>query len=124
MVAAANARVCQKPDGKHYGISDDDRCAPPAKEARSRPDTGFLNTQAGRGMNYDTAKKQGDKKTAEAVKKKEALNEFKRLKNLAGHQWALDKVFDKYGGGWLNSSGVRDEIDRLESKEEANERKK
>jgi len=56
-------KVCQKPDGKYFGIKDSAKCTPPNKEAKQRPDTGFFNTQAGRGINYDTAKQQGDVKT-------------------------------------------------------------
>ena len=58
-------KVCQKPDGKNYGIPDQDKCKAPAKEVKTRPDTGFLNTQAGKGINYDTAKSQGDSKTTD-----------------------------------------------------------
>ena len=70
-------KVCQKPDGKHYGIPDDSKCVAPAKEVKSRPDTGFLNTQAGKGINYDTAKAQGDAKTKQ---KREAQQTAKMKK--------------------------------------------
>jgi len=66
------AKVCQKPDGKYYGIKDTSKCAAPDKEVTKRPDTGFMNSQAGRALNYDTAKQQGFNKTQDEVEAKAA----------------------------------------------------
>jgi hypothetical protein len=57
------AVVCVKPNGKHYGLPVGSKCLAPAEEAKTRPQTGFLNMFAGRGINYDTAKAQGERKT-------------------------------------------------------------
>ena len=63
----AHARVCEKPDGKFFGISDFRNCALPNKDVKFRPDSGFLGLQnQGKTMNYDTAKAQGDAKTTRA----------------------------------------------------------
>ena len=68
-------KICEKPDGKFYGIPDQAKCKAPNKEAAARPDTGFLNSQQGRAINYDTAKSQGDAKTQQRTEKEE----FERL---------------------------------------------
>jgi hypothetical protein len=63
----AHARVCEKPDGKFFGISDFRKCPLPSREAISRPNGGFLGLQnQGKTINYDTAKTQGDTKTNRA----------------------------------------------------------
>jgi hypothetical protein len=89
-------KVCQKPDGKHYGVSDNDRCAPPAKEVSNRPGGGFLNLQAGKGINYDTAKGQGDAKTMAKAEK-----EYLKWRHLGdSHQQAKDKALRSFPGTW------------------------
>jgi hypothetical protein len=79
-------KVCEKPDGKHYGIPDDIKCAPPNKEVKSRP-SGFLGIGAGNQMNWDTAAAQGATKTAELNKKKDAV-----IKELKGLQSQMDNI--------------------------------
>ncbi len=104
-------KVCQKPDGKHYGIPDDSKCVAPAKEVKSRPDTGFLNTQAGRGINYDTAKQQGQQKTLKRDREKAKAEEEKRFKSL-GEKYLKELLNDiKVGGAspewvWENARGI------------------
>ena len=62
--------VCQKPDGKYFGIVAGSTCRAPNKKALKRPSTGFLNTNAGIGINYDTALKQSVSKTSDNQKQK------------------------------------------------------
>jgi hypothetical protein len=72
-------KVCQKPDGRHYGIPDQDQCQKPNKEVKSAPDKGILGIFPGKKINFDTALKQGQKKTA--VKKDELDIETRFKKN-------------------------------------------
>lgn len=59
-----HARVCEKPDGRFFGVSDFRNCALPNRDAKFRPDSGFLGLQnQGKIINYDTAKAQGNAKT-------------------------------------------------------------
>jgi hypothetical protein len=55
-------KVCQKPDGKYYGIANDSKCEAPAKEVKKAPDRGFLGLQEGRQINYETARAQGEER--------------------------------------------------------------
>jgi hypothetical protein len=64
-------KICEKPDGKFYGIPDEAKCKAPNREATARPDTGFLGSKQGRAINYDTAKGQGDMATWWARQQKE-----------------------------------------------------
>jgi hypothetical protein len=64
-------KVCEKPDGKHYGIPDSDKCAAPNKEAKVRPGTGFLGMLAKKAINWDTAAAQGlEKKLEKGVRRR------------------------------------------------------
>jgi len=109
-------KVCQKPNGKHYGIPNDSKCVAPAKEVKERPNTGFFNTDAGKGIDYDTAKTQGEAKTkikqkAEQEKKAKQLEAYYKTpegkvvkaEKLAASLWrqlqAAEKAVDDYGAG-------------------------
>ena len=96
-------KICEKPDGKFYGIPNQAKCKAPNKEAAARPDTGFLNSQQGRAINYDTAKSQGEDKTAarskEDAAKKEEDARKKDAKNLTDLKSKLNAAgpYDQVG---------------------------
>lgn len=70
-------KICEKPDGKFYGIPNQGKCKAPNREAAARPDTGFLNSQQGKAINYDTAKSQGDVKTQQQTAADKAADKAK-----------------------------------------------
>lgn len=59
----SDVTVCQKPDGKHYGLPFGDKCDAADRPSRTRPDTGFLGFNAKGAINYDTAVLQSRHKT-------------------------------------------------------------
>jgi hypothetical protein len=65
-------KVCQKPDGRHYGIPDQDQCQKPNKEVKTAPGKGILGLFPGKRINYETALKQGQQKTST----KKVIQEF------------------------------------------------
>jgi len=54
-------KVCERPNGKHYGIPDQDKCKAPNREAKEAP-LSVLGLNVGAKQNYDTAKAQGEAK--------------------------------------------------------------
>jgi len=111
-------KICEKPDGKFYGIPNQAKCKAPNKEATSRPDTGFLGSKQGRAINYDTAKGQGDVKTqqktaADAAAKKKADDEAKAAAAAAAEVEArLKEVADRF-------KSMADELKAQQKKDDA-----
>jgi len=68
-------KVCERPNGKRYGIPDQDECKPPNREAKGAP-LSVLGLNVGAKQNYDTAKSQG-----------EAKNVRRRFRDILGGQW-------------------------------------
>jgi len=54
-------KVCERPNGKRYGIPDQDECKAPNREAKEAP-LSVLGLNVGAKQNYDTAKAQGEAK--------------------------------------------------------------
>lgn len=73
-------KVCQKADGKHYGISDNEKCGKGAREVTKAPSKGFLGMNPGKAINFETAKLQGDAATKNYPRKKVQF-----LRNLPGN---------------------------------------
>lgn len=116
--------VCLKPDGKYYGLPEGSACVAPAAEAKSRPDGGFLNAQAGRVINYDTARKQGNEKTAAEKASftflSERISGNDPKKSLASAVKSISKYFDNNtlkAAEWLVSSGLSNKLVSLSDSE-------
>jgi hypothetical protein len=107
-------KVCEKPDGKHYGIPGNARCEAPAREVTTRPSAGPMGIHTGKGVNYDTAREQGLEKSPEGMKqllKETAADASQKRKNFEKAQ--KDKFAGTVNGG---------DMDKLQKNEDdANE---
>jgi hypothetical protein len=76
-------KVCERPNGKRYGIPDQDECRPPNREAKGAP-LSVLGLNVGAKQNYDTAKSQG-----------EAKNVRRRFADILGGQYIKGKQLNE-----------------------------
>ena len=76
-------KVCERPNGKRYGIPDQDECRPPNREAKGAP-LSVLGLNVGAKQNYDTAKSQG-----------EAKNVRRRFRDILGGQYTKGKQLNE-----------------------------
>lgn len=83
-------KVCERPNGKRYGIPDQDECRPPNREAKGAP-LSVLGLNVGAKQNYDTAKSQG---------------EFKNVRR---------RYYDIMGGQWIKGKQLNDKMDLLDN---------
>lgn len=83
-------KVCEKPNGKRYGIPDQDKCRAPNREAKGAP-LSVLGLNVGAKQNYDTAKSQGEAKTVERRYYEILNNQWKKGKALNEKLTAIDK---------------------------------
>jgi hypothetical protein len=92
--------VCRKPDGKHYGVADVDRCQPQDTVVSARPSSGLFGLQAKSSINYDTAKKQANSKTlAELANRRaeqERLRKIREAERTAAETRKLKPAVDAY----------------------------
>lgn len=103
----AHAKVCQKPNGKYYGIADQDKCIAPAKEA-SRSPISFLGINVGSKQNYDTAKEQGEFKNM-GRHWRDIVRASNKKENALIEKW--NKVNKRYSGrfyGGKEGNFIRD----------------
>ena len=107
-------KVCQKPDGKNYGIPDQDKCKAPAKEVTTRPSAGPLGINTGKRVNYDTAREQGLEKSPEGMRQ--------LLKETAADALQKRKTFEKAQKDKFSGTVNGGDMDKLQKNEDdANE---
>jgi hypothetical protein len=103
-------KVCQKPDGKHYGIPESAKCEAPAREVTTRPSAGPLGIHTGKGVNYDTAREQGLEKSPEGMKQ--------LLKETAADALQKRKKFEKAQKDKFSGTVNGGDMDKLQKNED------